>query len=130
MGILLAQGGLMMNLYVLGTCVFQRIKIINPVTGEPIPGSERGYGFSARETDYGLESDYRTCTYYPDDELDEIFDGWMKFGKFFSFVSAILAAICFIILISICCIAYSKVMFERCFFGCSFLLQSRWLFHF
>jgi hypothetical protein len=116
MGILTAQGGLMMNLYVIGTCRFNRIKIINPVTGEPIPGSERMYGFDARETNYGQQPDYRQCTYYPSDEKDEIWDSWMGAAKFFSYFSAILGVLGFAILFSICCMAYSKPMFERWLF--------------
>lgn len=113
MGVMTAVGGLMMNLYILGTCSFNRIMILNPVTGEPIPGSERGYGFNARETNYGQTPDYRQCTYYPDDEKDEIYDSWIVTGKMFAYISALLATIGFLILFSICCIAYSKSMFER-----------------
>lgn len=105
-----------MNLYVLGTCIFQRIQLINHVTGDVIPGSERGYGFLSRETDYGVTPDYRQCTWYPSSELDEIFDGWMQMGRIFAFLSAILAAVCFCVLLLTCCVAFSPSMFERWLF--------------
>lgn len=105
-----------MNLYVLGTCKFQRVQQINRVTGDVIPGSQRGYGFFSRETDYGLQPDYHQCTWYPRQEYDTIFDGWMQTGRVFAFVSAILATICFVILFFTCCLAFSSSMFERWLF--------------
>jgi hypothetical protein len=116
MGIMSAVGGLMMNLYVIGTCLFQRIQQINHVTGDIIPGSQRGYGFLSRETDYGLESDYRQCTWYTQDEYNDIYDGWMKSGRFFAFLSAILATVCFIVMMMTCCFAFSRSMFEKWLF--------------
>jgi hypothetical protein len=86
MGILLAFGGVVMNMYVVLSCFFQRIALINPVTGEPIPGSERGYGFLGREVDYGLQPDYQQCIYYPAEEEAEIFDSWVKAGKAFAYM--------------------------------------------
>lgn len=106
----------MMNLYVLGTCLFQRIQLINRVTGDPIPGSERGYGFLSRETDYGVAPDYRQCTWYPQEEYDLIFDGWMHTGRIFAFISAILAAVSFVVIVLTCCVAFSPIMFERWLF--------------
>lgn len=105
-----------MNLYVVGTCLFQRIQLINLVTGDIIPGSQRGYGFLSRETDYGVESDYRQCTWYPQDEYNDIFDGWMKTGRFFAFLSAMLATVCFIVMMMTCCVAFSRSMFEKWLF--------------
>jgi hypothetical protein len=116
MGIMSAVGGLMMNLYVIGTCLFQRIQLINLVTGDIIPGSQRGYGFLSRETDYGAEPDYKQCTWYVQDEYDDIFDGWMKTGRFFAFLSAMLATVCFIIMMMTCCVAFSRSMFEKWLF--------------
>jgi len=45
LGIMSAIGGLMMNCYCLGSCFMQRVHQVNTVTGDPIPGQERGYGF-------------------------------------------------------------------------------------
>jgi len=105
-----------MNLYVLGTCLFQRIQPINHVTGDPIPGRERGYGFLSRETDYGLQPDYRQCSWYTDQEYNEYFDGWMHSGRIFAFISAILATVCFLVMFLTCCMAFSPSMFERWLF--------------
>lgn len=105
-----------MNLYVLGTCIFQRIQLINPVTGDIIPGSERGYGFFSREADYGIKPDYFQCTWYTNEEYDQIFDGWMHTGRFFALLSAVLATLCFLILFLTCCVAFSPNMFERWLF--------------
>jgi hypothetical protein len=116
MGIFTAIGGLMMNLYVLGTCLFQRITPLHPVTGEPMKGEERGYGFLSRETDYGLTPDYRQCSWYTRAEYDELFDGWMHFGRIFAFASAILASICFVVMFLTCCVAFSPSMFEKWLF--------------
>jgi hypothetical protein len=116
MGIMSAVGGLMMNLYVIGTCLFQRIQLINLVTGEVIPGEQRGYGFLSRETDYGIKPDYRQCTWYPQDEYDNIFDGWMKTGRFFAFASAVLATVGFLVMLMTCCVAFSRSMFEKWLF--------------
>jgi hypothetical protein len=102
-----------MNYYVLHSCYMQRIKLINPVTGDTIPGSERGYGFFARETDYGLESDFADCSRYTSQEYDLIFDGWMQSARFFAFVSMFLGGIAFLVLFSSCMCAFSANMFER-----------------
>jgi hypothetical protein len=54
--------------------------LLNPLNGEPIEGSERGYGLS-READFGTQPDYQQCI-YPDDEYAELFaDGWMPAAK-------------------------------------------------
>lgn len=116
MGLFSAVGGLMMNLYVLGTCLFQRIQPINHVTGDPIPGRERGYGFLSRETDYGLQPDYRQCSWYTEQEYSDYFDGWMHSGRIFAFISAILATVCFLVMFLTCCMAFSPSMFERWLF--------------
>jgi hypothetical protein len=116
MAILSAIGGLMMNLYVIGSCFFMRVTQVNPVNGDPVPGSERGYGFLSREVDYGIMPDYKECVYYPRAEYDLIFDGWMHTGRMFAFLSAILAAVCFMVLFCTCCCAFSPSMFERWLF--------------
>ena len=113
----------MMNYLVLKSCYMQRIKLINPVTGETIPGSERGFGFFARETDYGLESDYADCSHYLPEEIDVVFDSWMNAGKFFAFVSMIIGGLGFLILFSTCFCAYTQNMFERWLMW-SFILAS------
>lgn len=102
-----------MNMYVMMSCFFQRVVIINPITGEPIQGSERGYGFLSRESDYGVTPDYRKCLFYPVDEEELIFDGWMKSGKAFAFMSGILGFVCFCVLMLACCLAFSPSMWER-----------------
>jgi hypothetical protein len=116
MAILSAAGGLLMNLYVIGSCFFMRVTQINPVNGDPVPGSERGYGFLAREVDYGIMPDFKQCVYYPQAEYDLIFDGWMHTGRLFAFLSAILSAVCFMVLFCTCCCAFSPSMFERWLF--------------
>jgi hypothetical protein len=116
LGIMSAVGGLMMNYYVLSTCLFQRIQQINLVTGDIIPGSQRGYGFFSRETDYGVKPDFKQCTWYPADEYADIFDGWMKTGRFFAVLSAILATACFVVMFMTCCFAFSRSMFEKWLF--------------
>lgn len=113
MAILLGFGGLVMNVYVLLSCYFQRIVLINPVTGEGIPGSERGYGFLSKEVELGDVPDYRTCSYYPVDQYDLVFDSWMKAAKAFTFMSGVLGFVCFAVLILSCCLAFSPSMFER-----------------
>lgn len=105
-----------MNFYVIGSCFFMRVQQVNPVNGDPVPGSERGYGFLSREADYGVTPDYKQCVYYPTVEYDLIFDGWMHTGRIFSFISAILAAVCFLVLLLTCCCAFSPSMFERWLF--------------
>ena len=103
-----------MNAIVVNSCYFSRIKLINPVTGEPIPGSERGYGFRGREVDYGLEPDYGTdCSFYSSEEEDIVFDSWFKAGKAFAWMSLMLGLIAFLILFFTCMCAYSGIMFER-----------------
>lgn len=102
-----------MNMYVLGGCFMHRVHLINTVTGDPIPGQERGFGFLSREADYGVQPDYGMCTWYTSKEYEDIFDGWMKMGRFFAFVSAILAAVCFLVLLCTCCVAFSPSTFER-----------------
>lgn len=116
MGIMVAIFGLMMNLYVIGSCMFQRIKKINTITGDPIPGSERGFGFLGRETDYGITPDYRQCSWYTAEEYDILFDGWMHTGRIFAFLSAIIATIGFVVLFLTCCMAFSPSMFEKWLF--------------
>jgi len=106
----------MTNCYVLGGCIFQRVQEVNTVTGDPIPGQERGYGFLSREADYGVPPDYGRCTWYTSAEYDSYFDGWMKTGRFFAFVSGILACACFLVLLCTCCCAFSPSMFERWLF--------------
>jgi len=91
----------------------QRVHLVNTVTGDPIPGQERGYGFLSREADYGVEPDYGQCTWYTDEDYNSLFDGWMKAGRFFAFLSGILAAVCFLVLLCTCCVAFSPSMFER-----------------
>ena len=91
----------------------QRVHQVNTVTGDPIPGQERGYGFLSREADYGVEPDYGQCTWYTDEDYNSLFDGWMKAGRFFAFLSGILAAVCFLVLLCTCCVAFSPSMFER-----------------
>lgn len=105
-----------MNMYVLMSCFMQRIKIINPVTGDTIPGSERGYGFFARETDAGLESDYQQCSYYAAEETDSVFDAWVRSARFFTFVSEFLGILCFLILLNTCWCAFSEETFSRWLF--------------
>jgi hypothetical protein len=116
MGIMSAVGGLMMNVYVLQTCLFQRVQQINLVTGDIIPGSQRGYGFFSREADYGVKPDYQQCIWYPPDEYADMFDGWMKTGRFFAMLSAILAIACFVVMLMTCCFAFSRSMFEKWLF--------------
>ncbi|GAX27764.1 hypothetical protein FisN_13Hh133 [Fistulifera solaris] len=108
-----AFGGVYFNVYTLGSCFMQRIHIINPVTGDPIPGSERGYGFYSRETDYGLVSDYKSCSYYAEDEKAEIIDAWVNASKFFTWLSMFLGTVAFFIVFSTCMCAYSQSMFAR-----------------
>ena len=105
-----------MNMYVLMSCFMQRIKLVNPVTGETIPGQERGYGFFARETDAGLEYDYQQCSYYESDEIDVVFDGWVRSARFFSLVSEFLGTMAFLILINTCWCAFSEETFSRWIF--------------
>ena len=114
MAVILAMSGLVMNGYVLTSCYFQRIALLNPLNGEPIKGSERGYGFMSREADFGIQPDYQECIYYPGDEYDELFhDGWMPAGKLFAYFSAALGFVGFCVLLLSCCLAFSNVMFER-----------------
>lgn len=114
MGIILAVSGLVMNYYVLTSCFFQRITEVNPLNGEAIAGSERGYGFLAREADFGVQPDYQQCIYYPDEEYNELFhDGYMPAGKFFAIFSAALGSVGLCVLLLTCCLAFSPVMFER-----------------
>jgi hypothetical protein len=105
-----------MNYYVLHSCFMQRIELINPVTGDTIPGSERGYGFFAMETGYGVKSDFAHCSRYTSEEYDSIFDGWMQSARFFAFVSMFLGGIAFLVLFSSCMCAFSANMFERWLF--------------
>lgn len=102
-----------MNFYVIRSCFFKRIKLRNPTTGELIPGSERGYGFFARETDYGAQPDYQQCSYYHEDEIDKVFDGWMKMGRFCGIIAGRIGLIAFVIMLTTCCISYSDAMYER-----------------
>lgn len=114
MGIILAVSGLVMNYYVLTSCFFQRIAEINPLNGEVIPGNERGYGFMAREADYGTKADYQQCVYYPEEEYDGLAEnGFLPAGKFFAFFSAALGLVGLCVLLLTCCMAFSPVMFER-----------------
>lgn len=86
MGFILGVGAVVMHSFVITSCFFQRIQEINPVTGEKIPGTERGYGFISRETDYGVQPDYQQCTYYPPDEIAEFFDSWVRASKAMAFL--------------------------------------------
>jgi hypothetical protein len=106
----------MMNVYVVRSCLFQRIQLINPATGDIIPGSERGYGFLSRETDHDMKPDYGQCSWYTLEEYNTIFDAWMDSGRFFAFLSAFLATICFLVMFLTCCMAFSSNMFERWLF--------------
>jgi hypothetical protein len=104
MGQILAISGVYMIYQVLTACFFQRIALLNPLNGEPIEGSERGYGFLSREADFGTQPDYQQCIYYPDDEYAELFtDGWMPAAKHFVMLSGILGGIG-VVLISACCL--------------------------
>lgn len=105
-----------MNMYIIMSCFFERIVLINPVTGEEIPGSERGYGMLSRETDYGLEPDYRQCSYYTPDDYQKVFDGWMQAARFFTFLSALLGFVGLCVLILSICLAFSSPMFEQWLF--------------
>ena len=86
MGFILAIGAVVMNAFVITSCFFQRIQEINPVTGEKIKGSERGYGFISREAGYGVQADYQQCVYYPDEEIETFFDSWVRAGKVMAFM--------------------------------------------
>jgi hypothetical protein len=114
MGQILALSGIYMIYQVLTACFFQRIALLNPLNGEPIEGSERGYGFLSREADFGTQPDYQQCIYYPDDEYAELFaDGWMPAAKHFVMMSGVLGCIGAVVLISACCFAWTSIMFER-----------------
>jgi hypothetical protein len=114
MGQILALSGLMITYQVVTGCFFQRIALLNPLNGEPIAGSERGYGFLSREQDFGIQPDYAQCVYYPDEEYADLFaDGWMPMAKLFVMASGLLAVIGCLVLILACCLAFSSVMFER-----------------
>jgi hypothetical protein len=114
MGQILAILGLYMTYEVMTGCFFQRITLVNPLNGEPIAGSERGYGFLSREADFGTQPDYKQCIYYPDEEYADLFaDGWMPAAKLFVQMSGILGIIGACVLILACCLAYTSVMFER-----------------
>jgi len=102
-----------MNYYVIFSCFMQRIKIIDPTTGETIDGSERGYGFFSMETDFDLEPDYQQCSYYADDVRENYFDGWVESGKAFAIISQILGTICFLVLFNTCWCAFSQETFSR-----------------
>lgn len=114
MGQILALTGMYMIYQVLTACFFQRITLVNPLNGEPIAGSERGYGFLSREADFGTQPDYQQCIYYPEDEYAELFtDGWMPAAKLFVMMSGVLGGIGALVLVLACWLAYTSIMFER-----------------
>jgi hypothetical protein len=73
MAILAAFGGCFMNMYVIMSCFFYNITELNPITGEPMPSTKRGYGMMARQISYGEVPSYMQCVYYPKEEMDELF---------------------------------------------------------
>ena len=102
MAILAAFGGVFMNMYVIMSCFFQSITELHPVTGEPLPSSKRGYGFVSRQISFGEEPSYMQCVYYPPEEVDELFDPWMRWAKTCAIWAAILAFISFVVLVLAC----------------------------
>ena len=102
-----------MNMFVIGSCYYQKVVLVNPITGEPIPASKKGYGFRSREISYGETPDYRQCLYYPEAEYEDIFDGWMRAAKAFSFLSSLLGLFGFCVMVLACCFAFSPAMWER-----------------
>jgi hypothetical protein len=113
MGQSTAFGGLFMNVYVVFSCFFTRVTLLNERTGEPIEGSEEGYGFFAKEVDTGLQPDYKQCLYYPENEYDYIFDGWFHSARFFTSLSMFIGTVCFGVMVMASCCAFSANMFER-----------------
>ena len=112
MGIVIAVLGLVMNIKAAKTCLFQRIQLIDRMTGDITPGEQRGFGFFSRETDFEVGE----CTWYTQEEYNDIFDGWMKTGRFFASLSAMIATVCVIIMMMTCCVAFSRSMFEKWLF--------------
>jgi hypothetical protein len=89
---------------------------MNPVTGQILPGAQRGFGFFSRETDYGSKQpDHQQCTWY--DVYHEKLDGWMTTGRFFAIVSTVLAIIGFVVMWMTCCVEFSRSMFTTWLLG-------------
>lgn len=107
--------GLVMNLYVVMSCFFHRITEINPITGEVIPSTSKGYGLIARETafDLGETPSYQKCTIYPPDEQEYLFDWWMSTARNMAFLAGFLALCCFIVLIFSYCFRFTQWTMER-----------------
>ena len=113
MGVIMGFGACWMNMYVIMSCKFANITEINPVTGDPIEITKRGYGLIAREIAYGDIESYRGCVMYPDDEKEYLFDFWIKMARQFAFLGGILGLITFTCLIGSYCFLCDSWNFER-----------------
>ena len=107
-----------MNMYVIMSCKFASITELNPVTGKPIETTRRGYGLIARELAYGDEENYRGCILYPDEEVDEMYDFWLKWARNLAFVGGLLGLVTFTCLIGSCCFLCEPWNFERWLLWC------------
>ena len=118
MGVILALFARWMNTCVILSCKFATITELNPVTGQPMETTRRGYGLIAREVAYGDEENYLGCILYPDDEADELYDFWLKWARNLALVGDLLGLVTYICLIGSCCFFCKPWNFERWLLWC------------
>jgi len=105
------------------SCFFQRITERNPVTGEPIPSTDHGYGLMSRESVFGEGNHggsaavytlyFEQCIVYSTEEEKYISDGWIVAARVLAVLSVGLGALSFVFLIFSYCLLFTPLTFER-----------------
>lgn len=122
MGIIMGFMAVWMNFYVITSCKFALITELNPVTGEPILMTKRGYGLLAREIRYGEKQSHPRlcpgCIVYPNEEEDALQDFWLRSARGVAFIGAFLGLITFTCLCGASCVFCESWNFERWLLWC------------
>jgi hypothetical protein len=111
---IISVGGLVMLGMLFVNCDVQRIKLVDPATGQPSATAQQyGYGFISREPQSGEVGTLMGCLPYPDAEKTKLFDVWFQMGRFMVYLSAIFGCIGLIVLSAAICIAWSVNTFQH-----------------
>jgi len=122
--IVLASLGLWTSIQVLRSCSFFVTTEVNPVTGQVIDESTRGYGLLSRTISYGERPEYGTqCVFYPAKEQAYLWaeDTWMRTSLYGWYLTAWLQCLAAGALVLMTSLSFTRVTFERWFLWAYFL---------